>query len=538
LAQTPPKRVFVRDATGLVRNLGAWEAMSINIVNLQIGFGILYIAFLSYLFPGGDMVLATFLIILCSIPQALVYAMLSAAMPRSGGDYVFVSRIMHPALGFIDGWTMAIWFCFWIGVQENWVFTFGIGPGMGVIGVVTGNSAISSLGSALMQPNIVAGAATALLIFGAIITAKSTRLAFRVIEITILLGLLSVIIVMFTYATTSPTDLILRFNAFSQRITSNPDYYHSIISTARASGYDPAPAFSWSDTAAIMPISSWIFTYLAIQQVVGGEIKRSNRNAMTGMFGALGITGALVIATLWFFEQSASKQFINSIAYVYNSVPNSYLLPMPPYFHAIASILVGDNPVALWLIAIGFAAYIFSTTPAEYIFVSRYLMAMSFDRTLPSAICNVSERWNTPYVAIFVTFIGGEICLLLYTYAGGIMTSLSAILGTIIGSYLLVAISGMIFPYRKKQMFETSPYRQKILGVPLVAIMGALTTIYFLFLIYYFAAMPQYGVNNLPSIMVLVGITISALLIFYGSKAYYKSQGLDIEQAFKEIPPE
>jgi hypothetical protein len=35
---------------------------------------------------------------------ALCYAELGAALPRSGGEYNFLSRIYHPAAGFISGW--------------------------------------------------------------------------------------------------------------------------------------------------------------------------------------------------------------------------------------------------------------------------------------------------------------------------------------------------------------------------------------------------------------------------------------------------
>jgi amino acid transporter len=33
--------------------------------------------------------------------MALVYAFFSAAIPRSGGDYVYISRTLHPLLGFV-----------------------------------------------------------------------------------------------------------------------------------------------------------------------------------------------------------------------------------------------------------------------------------------------------------------------------------------------------------------------------------------------------------------------------------------------------
>lgn len=38
---------------------------------------------------------------------ALSYAELGAALPRSGGEYTFLSRIYHPAAGFVSGWISA-----------------------------------------------------------------------------------------------------------------------------------------------------------------------------------------------------------------------------------------------------------------------------------------------------------------------------------------------------------------------------------------------------------------------------------------------
>jgi len=35
---------------------------------------------------------------------ALSYGELAAALPRSGGEYNFLSRIYHPAVGFMAGW--------------------------------------------------------------------------------------------------------------------------------------------------------------------------------------------------------------------------------------------------------------------------------------------------------------------------------------------------------------------------------------------------------------------------------------------------
>ncbi len=44
---------------------------------------------------------------LIAVCGAMTYAELGAAMPRSGGEYNFLTRIYHPAAGFVSGWTSA-----------------------------------------------------------------------------------------------------------------------------------------------------------------------------------------------------------------------------------------------------------------------------------------------------------------------------------------------------------------------------------------------------------------------------------------------
>ncbi len=39
---------------------------------------------------------------------ALCYGELGAAYPEAGGEYVFLSRLFHPALGFLSGWVSFI----------------------------------------------------------------------------------------------------------------------------------------------------------------------------------------------------------------------------------------------------------------------------------------------------------------------------------------------------------------------------------------------------------------------------------------------
>ena len=71
---------------------GVFTSLGFQLLDIQSGFVILMLWAI-----GG-------LVALCG---AMTYAELGAAMPRSGGEYNFLTRIYHPAVGFASGWTSA-----------------------------------------------------------------------------------------------------------------------------------------------------------------------------------------------------------------------------------------------------------------------------------------------------------------------------------------------------------------------------------------------------------------------------------------------
>src|SRR5258708_31148025 len=64
-------------------------------VGFQIGAGLTPFVILLLWLVGG----------VCAFCGSVAYAELAAALPRSGGEYHFLTRIFHPAVGFLAGWT-------------------------------------------------------------------------------------------------------------------------------------------------------------------------------------------------------------------------------------------------------------------------------------------------------------------------------------------------------------------------------------------------------------------------------------------------
>ena len=71
---------------------GVFTSLGFQLLDIRSGFVLMLLWAL-----GG-------LIALCG---AMTYAELGAAMPRSGGEYNFLSRLYHPAAGFVSGWVSA-----------------------------------------------------------------------------------------------------------------------------------------------------------------------------------------------------------------------------------------------------------------------------------------------------------------------------------------------------------------------------------------------------------------------------------------------
>src|SRR3954463_14191712 len=112
--ESPPAgggtQVFARNATGLRREASARDIFIYNTNNQNVGIGVTFMVLLiPALYVGGSMVTATILAGILALPMAGVYAYFAAAMPRSGGDYIYISRTLHPFLGFLSSWNWVIW---------------------------------------------------------------------------------------------------------------------------------------------------------------------------------------------------------------------------------------------------------------------------------------------------------------------------------------------------------------------------------------------------------------------------------------------
>src|SRR5512142_2721962 len=119
---------FARKASGLVRGLSFIDAFGVGFMNqgltpsmwvmISLGLGV---------YTGGNLIIATLLsALLCGVGFSLVWGILGGSMPRSGGEYIYNSRILHPIIGIAESFGNAFVWIMWIYVLAPWTVDPGL----------------------------------------------------------------------------------------------------------------------------------------------------------------------------------------------------------------------------------------------------------------------------------------------------------------------------------------------------------------------------------------------------------------------------
>src|SRR5439155_10601201 len=95
---------------GLVRALGLWDS-TLLVIGLVIGSAVFLVtggaSGVAHLLPSPGLLLAGWIAGgILSFAGALVYALLGAALPRAGGQYVFLREALGDLTCLLYGWTI------------------------------------------------------------------------------------------------------------------------------------------------------------------------------------------------------------------------------------------------------------------------------------------------------------------------------------------------------------------------------------------------------------------------------------------------
>ena len=552
IQQMGEKRVFLRDATGLVREMKWYDALFLNFLNMSIGLGVAWVIFWGPgIYPGANVPLGLVVAMVGCLFGMFCFATLTSAMPRSGGDYVFVSRCLHPSLGFMSNWMWVVWNVVWCAVLGTWVVTWGLRDTVGMVGVINNDQGLVNWAGDLAKPdNPVTFAISALVVIlsGAML-AFGLRVYLRVQAVCAIVGLIMLVVAAVIFATTSNAEFQQTWDHYAAQQAAagyGTADYNTTVNNATDDYPSALPFGSWGLTIGILPVAFWTLAYPYFSAFMGGELKRAKSTAFIGNMGGVFIGGIFVIGMYMLVANTLSENFIiGTYAQFYEYSTTPYGMPSQ-WFDFHAGIASGSVPVAT-LMGVGMIGWLLMYPALSYLGQTRATLAWSFDRLIPGWFGKVSERWHTPINAlIFFTSIN-MIYLVLYALTFSYQQSFSAQVGQMLGTFLFVGLAAILLPYRKrtKPIYEASGVNWKIGGLPIVAIAGVVWVVFDLLCLYYFFIDPNLGANDEYSkitkhfsLYLTFVIALVGFVYYWIIRWYRKNQGINIDLAFKELPPE
>ncbi len=546
--------VFVREATGLVRSMTAWDMLFLNIVSFGGAWSIIYALEYVPLYGGNPLVS-----LLLTAPGILallgVYYVFQVSMPKSGGDYVFMSRVLHPAIGLASnfaGYTFFLWF--WIGDAATVFSSQGLAQTLSVYGSLTGQQWAMGAAAAFTPMTTFLVGTVAIILF-TLIVLLSSRLYFIIQNVAMVIAVLVILTIIGLFASTNPTAFanVLNSYATNQGLQLAQGAYQNVTATGQSywGGSVPTDATS-SYTFMLIPLWFTVLFWVYVSNYLGGETKDTRNSARIALFGSFGIIFLTTLAVLLIGYSNLGADFLagaGSYAFGYAANPFSVI----PNLTLFASLLA-NNPLLVWFIGIGVIAGFVLVAPQCMILMSRILFAYSFDRVAPSVIATVNEKWLTPTYGILIAAAGGEVFLLFLSGVVGPTTSgyafllySYAALAAIGFTFVPVSIAAIVFPFRRKDLYETScPIKRKIAGVPVITWLGLVAAIYSAAsigyysynYIFYFGAGTLAATNYFPFLGSIIGLFIVCIVWFYLAKWKRSQEGFPFEKAFKQIPPD
>lgn len=529
-ADTRSATLFVRNATGLTREIGWVDTLIYNVNIGNIGIGLLFLAWLGLAFyPGADPWLSMVIALVLSLPFTVAYALLAAAMPRSGGDYVFVSRTVSPMLGFVTSWNWVAWMLAFIGIPAAFLAQYAIAPLFRMLGAVFDSPGLVTAGGWLQSTPGLIVTGTILIVLFAVVHSVGVSLFLRIQKWTFVLamiGLLATVVIGFTSHAGYPE----RFDAYIRSVGGEPG---AAAIVQRAAG-DAGLGAPFSGRQTFLQATWWLFcfAFCITSSFLGGEIRRASRSQLLGMPGAILYSAFWMTLALAALGAMAGLRFIGGVG---ATDPAALGLSFTPYYPELV-VAAHPNLIVALLVGGTFIFWSYTWLPGNFLACTRALLAWSFDRLMPAKLAHVSERRHTPTIAIVTVAIVSEISLILY--ANGVLTVLVGVFGWVL-SYGLGCIAAIVFPYRHREMFEASPVNWRLGGVPVLSIVGVLGLLGVIGAEYLFYSDPVYGlVTSSVTKWGTVAVIVSGILVYLIAKFVQRSRGVIVERAFQEIPPE
>ena len=507
---------FVRKASGLRRDVSLLDVVSLNLSNMSGGAALGIIGFTTVLLAstsGVNLVYGSILAWILSIPQIIVYTMMTTRISRTGGDYVWASRVYG---GFFGG---SLSFMGYTLETMAYLALIALAAvvSIGSVGLSLGYENMLSLALPGNIPgaNLPGQFIIAAIIFAVLITVNvlKPKAGYKLVAVAVIIAIAATFAAIFTLLAAGPTG-VQNYMSFLNSIGVKSTY-------ASVSSSYSGPTFDFGATIFMLPFFAiFVYPWLNAGPAVASEIK--GKGAVRYNVVISSVVTLIVVTTAF-----ASMYYAGGFSFINGALANPELVYEWGFNFWTLAMGVSPNVALSWFIGLGWILWNVAILAYGIIVLSRYLFAQSFDRFLPEKVAYVSPKYNSPTVALLIELVGTIVLIGLASFFYG---TLVALFGAVVAAmiyFFFIGVAAVVYAFKNEKGGSKA----------LLAISGALMAVVFAYITYQFLAFPGIWGGNPIAYGWVAGSFILGIVIYAISKSYYSKRGIDISLAYKELPP-
>jgi APA family basic amino acid/polyamine antiporter len=533
---------FARKASGLVRGLSMWDAFGVGFMNQGLTPSIWVMTSLGVgIYLGGNLIWATIIsMILAGIGFPLVWGVLGGSMPRSGGEYIYNSRVIHPIVGIGESFGNAFVWIMWIYVLAPWTAD----PAMVMMAQFMGWQGLADFATNVWGMFAIATVAN---IMAFLFVVFGIKWFARIQKVVMVIGIGGCAVLLAAICFYNKADFVAGWNNIAQQYGSID--YAGFLKAANAEAGGAIPnTWNWFDTFGVMVAGSWLFAYSYCITFIAGEVKRPDKTIILANLFAIIVPGVFMLWAAVGLYHMVEFNFFSATQFVDNAgsdLGGAYTVPWSTSFIGLLA-MVNQNKLLLFIAVLSFLAFNVWWIALSYLAFPRILFAWGMDRMGPKWFTDINPRFASPVKNHILCFVLGQIMIAVYIFwQNEAMQGLAVTALEIFSVFGVTAIAALMFPYvkRSKGIWDSSPYKTwKLLGIPVVTIGAIVDLIYLGILAYFFFFLPDpdkrlEGFTTNTAILIAV-TWIAGIAWYFFWKQRSKRVGVDVSMTYGELPPE
>lgn len=526
--------LFVRQSSGLVREFRPTDVFVFNTLGYALGLVLAVVpTFMAGLWPEQNVLLVVTIGTVLTVFNAAMYGYLAGVMPRSGGDYVYLSRVVHPAAGFTANWGFTWSQFLGLGLYAAFAVNFGIAIAFATLGHATGNDTLIDWSVDVSGDWPVFLIGTGILITVLLVLSLNTRVIRNIFLIGFIPAMLGTFVTLGVLITTSKDEFVAKFNTFMAE-RADGQTYQGLIDQASSAGFTAGDA-TFVGALLALPVGYWIYIGFTYSAYIGGEVKQASRTQPRMIMATLAFAFLVYLLAFWRYYDIVGQDFTNSVVYLGDDAG----IPVAPVLNFFVGIMTGSTVLNV-LMGISFILWNVLLLFVIAMICTRNIFAWSFDGVAPRQLATVSERTHAPWVAAILISAIAIVLLALYVFTSFFTIVVNYIVIFSV-AFWMASFAAILLPYRRRDLFEQAPeaVRRKIAGIPVMTLLGVGNLVLFtLILIASFDTPAFSGPTSGRAIAFVVGIYASGVVLYYIAREIQRRRGVNLDLLYKEIPPE